>query len=101
MAKKILTTFLLWAVLVTLAAIISVPVAMMSEAIALQHRISAGTPGLIVAAWLVPSSPDQGLQAMAKQMDIALKVDAMAWFVIISSVAICVSAVRKRRRARS
>jgi hypothetical protein len=72
--------------------------AFLSEGFALQHGIFNGTPGLIVSAHTVPPSSDRGFEALAKGMDVQLKVDTAFWFAMIWAVAVTILAIKGRRR---
>lgn len=82
------------------AAVLSVPLASMSEGVVLQLGSMNGTPGLLISSRQVPPSADHGFEAMAKDMNVALTVDARIWFAV-RVLAITVAIVRSRRRTRS
>jgi hypothetical protein len=82
------------------AAVLSVPLASMSEGVVLQLGSMIGTPGLLISSRQVPSSADHGFEAMAKDMNVALTVDARIWFAV-RVLAITVAIVRSRGRTRS
>lgn len=97
--RSFLIRALVWAFVLVAAAILSVPLALMSEGFALQHGFE--TPGLIASRHQVPPSSDHGFEALAKGMNVASAVDARIWFVLLCMLAIGVAIVRSRwaRRA--
>ena len=86
---------------VILAAGISIPLGLASEAFSLQHGLLNGTPGLYIAGRLVPSCSDCGFEAMSKQVDIELSIDATLWFLVLSASALLFLWRRKKRQSES
>lgn len=88
--------FLQWAAFIIVAIVVSIPLALTSEGIAFQYGFLNGTPGMVVANRLVPSSSDRGFEALAKAGHIMLAVDAPLWFVAICGAAVIVVVGRRR-----
>ena len=90
---------LVWAFVLVAAAMLSVPLALMSEGVTLQHGFA--TPGLLAWRQQVPPRSDHGFDALAKGLDVAVAVDAPVWFVLLCMLAIGVAVVRSRRARRA
>lgn len=90
---------ILWTVFAVVAAGLSIPLALLSEALAVQHAFLEGTPGLFVAIRLAPPNSIHAFEIMGRQMTIALAIDAPCWFLIICGTAVLVSRRRRRDKA--
>lgn len=97
--RRCLIRTLVWAFVLAVAAVLSVPLALMSEGMALQRGFE--TPGLLAWRQQVPPSSDHGFEALAKGINVAVAIDAPIWFVLLCMLAIGVAIVRSRRARRA
>ena len=80
------------------AAVLSIPLAILSEGTSLQNCIGDCTPGLFVSHLFVPPNNTQDLSSLGKDLEIAVAVDAPLWFLLICGTAFII--VKRRRRLR-
>jgi hypothetical protein len=78
------------------AAVISIPLGIKSEGIALQLGFDHGTPGLFVADKVAGDEP-LGEARMRRELFIALFVDGPLWFFAICGTAVAVVLYRRKR----
>jgi hypothetical protein len=88
----------LWMLFLALAAVVSEPLALLSEGIGLQTGFPNATPGLAIAHKAVPPSSDRGFETLSKQMDLQLKIDRVFWFVVLCAIAVTVALYRRRHQ---
>lgn len=88
--------FFNWLIFILLGVVLSVLLAIASEAFAYQHTTHWRTPGIIVAEQLVPPRASPPVETFTRSLTVSLAIDIPIYFLLICVIAFAINRYHRK-----